>query len=89
MISLLVTCKSNLLNKIKKKDIGLGKTYYIRKVEGGGVSSRPLKKKNECWSLFHIPPPPWARNRLRESRPLSIVEFRWLTLFRGRIFAVW
>ena len=22
------------------------------------MSSRPLKKKNECWSLFHIPPPP-------------------------------
>ena len=36
----------------------MGKTYSIRKVGVGGWSSRPLKKKNECWSLFHIPPPP-------------------------------
>ena len=33
------------------------KTYYIRKVLGGRVSGRALKKKGECWSLFHIPPP--------------------------------
>ena len=43
----------------------MGKTYSIRKVEGGGVSSRPLKKKNECWSLFHVPPPPCLRDWLR------------------------
>ena len=34
------------------------KTYYIRKVGGGG-QARLRKKKSECWSLFHVPPPPW------------------------------
>ena len=36
----------------------MGKTYYIRKVGVGGGSSGTLTKKNKCWSLFHIPPPP-------------------------------
>ena len=35
------------------------KTYYIRKVGGGGVRQGSEKKKSECWSLFHVPPPPW------------------------------
>ena len=30
----------------------MGKTYSIRKVEGGGVSSRPLKKKKMSVGLF-------------------------------------
>ena len=30
----------------------MGKTYYIRKVRGGGVSSGPLKKKKTSVGLF-------------------------------------
>ena len=42
----------------------MGKTYYIRKVRVGGGSSRTLKKKrNKCWSLFHIPPPPCQNHK--------------------------
>ena len=41
------------------ENICVAKTYYIKKVKGGRVSGRALKKKSECWSLFHVPPPPW------------------------------
>ena len=54
---LLVTCRSFEFKK--KKNISMGKTYSIRKVRVGGVKWNSEKKKNECWSLFHIPPPPW------------------------------
>ena len=33
-------------------------TILGRLGEGGG-SGRALKKKCECWPLFHVPPPPW------------------------------
>ena len=36
----------------------MGKTYSIRKVGGGRGVKWDSEKKNECWSLFHIPPPP-------------------------------
>ena len=40
------------------KNIYVEKTYYIRKVGGGGGQAELRKKKSECWSLFHVPPPP-------------------------------
>ena len=37
----------NLLDSKKKKDMSMGKTYYIRRVEGGGESSKILKKNKK------------------------------------------
>ena len=52
------------------ENIYVEKTYYIRKVGGGGGSGRAPKKKSECWSLFHVPPPPCF-----QSTCLSSVRF--------------
>ena len=46
------------------ENICVAKTYYIRKVKGGRVSGRALKKKSKCWSLFHVPLPPCANTYL-------------------------
>ena len=49
----------NLLDSKKKKDMSMGKTYYIRRVEGGGESSKILKKKQKTsvglFSTFRHP----------------------------------
>ena len=52
--------KLNLYDKkkIEKKNIGTRKTYYIWEEGGEGVSQIHEKKNCECWSLFHVPPPP-------------------------------
>ena len=42
----------------------MGKTYAIRKVGGGRGVKQDSEKKNECWSLFHILPPPWTREEI-------------------------
>ena len=55
----------------------MGKTYSIRKVRVGGSQAEIWKKKNECWSLFHIPPPP-CKHLLR-SFAIPIFKFRWET----------
>ena len=40
-----------------------GKKYHIRKLGGGGGGGGQAglrRNKSECWSLFHLPPPPWS-----------------------------
>ena len=54
----------NNLQKNITENISVEKTYSIRKV-GGGSGLR--KKKSECWSLFHIPPPPCPGVALRKT----------------------
>ena len=49
-----------------KKTTSMGKTYYIRKVRGGGVSSGPLKKKKRVLVSF-----PHSATPLRELRKWS------------------
>ena len=51
----------------------MGKTYSIRKVEGGGVSSRPLKKKKRV--LVSFP---------RSATPLH--DMTWHSAKEGEIF---
>ena len=50
MLSLSTSSKS--VDSKKKKKTSMGKTYYIRKVRGGGVSSGPLKKKKQVLVSF-------------------------------------
>ena len=47
------------LQKNITENICVAKTYYIRKVKGGRVSGRALKKKKVSvglFSMFHHPP---------------------------------
>ena len=46
-----------------KKKTSMGKTYYIRKVRGGGVSSGPLKKKKRVLVSFPHSATPLFRRR--------------------------
>ena len=52
----------------------MGKTYSIRKVEGGGVSSRPLKKKTSV-GLFSTFRHPLATERIAKGKIADIPVF--------------
>jgi hypothetical protein len=64
-----------MTKKHSKKTLELGKHTIFGREGGGGGQPDPRKKNCECWSLFHVPPPPW--NDIEKLDPFITLQKRY------------
>ena len=53
---------NHMTKKHSKKTLELGKLTIFGRWGEWAVSQIHEKKNCECWSLFHVPPPPWTQH---------------------------